>query len=239
MLWELTESLGERITVAPEAPHSYQAHRVTVERSLHLRQRGPGQYSVDGTPVDCVRIALCSLMPDVDWVISGINAGASLGADVYTSATVAAAREAALLGYRAIAVSHYISRGREVDWNLAMRRAFPVIRTLLHSPLESQSFWNVNLPHVDSAAPVEVAFRPIDPTPLDVQYVRHENSFTFIGQFHTRPLMVGHDVESCLNGRITLSRISLAFGMTHPGQESFHGGGEGGGGHGGGGHHGF
>ena len=67
---------------------------------------------MDGTPADCVRLALDHLTPGVDWVLSGINAGGNLGADVYHSGTVAAVREGVLHGVPGIALSHYIAAGR-------------------------------------------------------------------------------------------------------------------------------
>jgi 5'-nucleotidase len=209
VLWELTEGLGERTILAPDASSTHNAHKVTVERSLYLYNHLHGQYSLNGTPVDCVRIGTCYLLQDVDWVIVGINAGATLGAETYTSATIAAAREATILGFKAIAISHFIAKGKVVNWDLALQRALPVIRTLLHSPLEPGSFWNVNLPHVDADKPVDIAFRPLDPTSLDVQYIRHDNSFTFVGQYYEQPLQPGFDVESCHQGKITLTRIPL------------------------------
>ena len=72
-------------------------------RSPSLTSAGRGQFVVDGTPVDCVRLGLLELAPDADWVLSGVNNGGNLGVDAHMSGTVAAAREAALLGRPAIA----------------------------------------------------------------------------------------------------------------------------------------
>ncbi len=95
------EQLGDVIIVAPQNAQSGIAHRVTTREPIRVNQLGPDRHSVDGTPADCVRIALKVISPDTDWLISGINAGANLGSDVYNSGTVAAAREAAILGYPA------------------------------------------------------------------------------------------------------------------------------------------
>ena len=86
------------IIVAPQNAQSGIAHRVTTREPLRVNQLEPNRHSVEGTPADCARIALKVIAPDADWLISGINAGANLGSDVYNSGTVAAAREAAILG---------------------------------------------------------------------------------------------------------------------------------------------
>ncbi|RJQ83923.1 MAG: hypothetical protein C4519_05900 [Desulfobacteraceae bacterium] len=70
---------------------------------------------------DCTRLALKEIAPDADWVLAGINQGANLGSDVYQSGTVAAAREAAILGKKSIAVSQYIAPDWLVDWDAAIR----------------------------------------------------------------------------------------------------------------------
>ena len=116
------------IIVAPQNAQSGVAHRVTVRQPLHVNQLGPNRHSVDGTPADCARIALKVIAPDAEWLISGINAGANLGSDVYNSGTVAAAREAAILGCRAIAVSQYIAKEQEVDWTATGHHAGRVLK---------------------------------------------------------------------------------------------------------------
>ena len=100
--------LGDVVIVAPQHPQSGIAHRVTTREPILINELEANRHSIDGTPADCARIALKVIAPDAGWLISGINPGANLGSDVYNSGTVAAAREAAILGYRAIAVSQYI-----------------------------------------------------------------------------------------------------------------------------------
>jgi len=113
-------SLGELVVVAPEYSQSEIGHQVTTKAPIRVRQISLSRYGVSGTPADCARIALTVFHPDADWLIAGINRGGNLGADIYMSGTVAAAREAALLGIKAIAISHYVADNREVDWALAV-----------------------------------------------------------------------------------------------------------------------
>jgi 5'-nucleotidase len=123
--------LGDIIIVAPQEAQSGIGHRVTTRAPIRVNQIGPNQYGIEGTPADCARIGLKEMAPDADWLISGINAGANLGSDVYNSGTVAAAREAAILGYSAIAISQYISKDHEVDWTISGHHAGAVIKMLL------------------------------------------------------------------------------------------------------------
>lgn len=93
-------------TVAPDRAQSSMSHALTLHRPLRVNELGPRRLSVDGTPVDCVKLALTGLLPvRPDLVISGINKGPNLGDDIIYSGTVSAAIEGALLGLPAIAVS--------------------------------------------------------------------------------------------------------------------------------------
>src|SRR5688572_17400184 len=118
-LAEAAAQLGEAVVVAPTETLSGCSHRVTTSQPIRVIPRPLSAYAVEGTPADCVRVALHLVAPDVAWVLSGINAGGNLGADVWHSGTVAAVREAVLHGFPGIAVSQYRKRGMEVDWRRA------------------------------------------------------------------------------------------------------------------------
>ena len=92
-------------------------------------------------------------MPEAKWILSGINHGANLGADIYYSGTVAAVREALLHGWPGIAFSHYRRSGVEYDWKRAERWITPVLADLLAKPVEAGVFYNVNLPLLPTGAP--------------------------------------------------------------------------------------
>jgi hypothetical protein len=120
-------------------------------------------------------VGLQSLVPDAAWILSGINAGGNLGADVYHSGTVAAAREAVLHGWPAVALSHYRKRGPSLDWERAAKWAALVLRDLLRQPREPGTFWNINLPHLTSGTPdPDVEICRLDPSPLPLAF-RQEN----------------------------------------------------------------
>ncbi len=127
-----------------------------------MRQLAPGRCAVEGTPADCVRVALHDLAPEPTLVLAGINAGGNLGADVYHSGTVAAVREAVLHGRMGIAVSQYRRRGVPFDWDRAAVLVLPVLRDTLTGRIAGL-FWNVNLPHLARRSGAGGRFCPLDP----------------------------------------------------------------------------
>ncbi|MEQ1945921.1 MAG: 5'/3'-nucleotidase SurE [Bryobacteraceae bacterium] len=202
-------SLGNVVVVAPRDPHSYAGHRVTTDAALEIRETAAGEYSLSGTPADCVRVALTSVFPDVDLVIAGINRGGNLGADVYISGTVAAAREAALLGRRAIAISQFIRRDMALDWSESARHGRGILARLLEDVHESKSYWNVNLPHVVPEAIPSIVHCEPDNEPLDVRFRREGDLLHYAGSYPARPRTPGRDVETCFGGAITVSKLRL------------------------------
>jgi len=119
-------------------------------------------FAVSGTPVDCVRLALGNLAPNPDLVVSGINLGPNLGTDVLYSGTVAAAHEAALLGYQSIAVSCLSYDGEYIE--TAARVAAMAVKYLAKYPLDFGTLLNVNVP----AVPFE-ELKGIKAVPLGIQ----------------------------------------------------------------------
>lgn len=208
-LKSLAARLGDVYVLAPREPHSYAGHRVTTDRTLLLAETGARELSLTGTPADCVRVALTSVFQDIDWVLAGINQGGNLGADVFTSGTVAAAREAALLGKPAIAISQYVRRGVPLDWNFSQELALPVIRELMARTVTPRHYWNVNLPHLDPGGAAPVVECLPDYLPLDVRFHREGSEFRYAGSYAARPRTPGHDVEHCFAGGITVSRLEL------------------------------
>src|SRR6476659_5795798 len=88
-----TRTLGEAVIVAPAGAQSGVSHRVTWQEGVRIERRGEKRYAIHGTPADCVRLGLLKVVPDAKWILSGINHGSNLDADVHYSGTVAAVRE--------------------------------------------------------------------------------------------------------------------------------------------------
>lgn len=204
-------TLGDPVVVAPAGPQSGVSHAVTWESAVHVEPRGAGRFAVHGTPADCARLGLLKLAPDARWVLSGINHGGNLGADVHYSGTVAAVREAVLHGWPGVAVSHYHRSGLEYDWERAAGWVARVLAELLGRPIEKGRFYNVNLPHLDpGTADPEVVFCPLDPNPLPLSYRHEEDGRSFYnGEYHMRERTEGSDVDVCFKGRIAVTEIRL------------------------------
>ena len=137
--------LGEVIVVAPHVEASAIGHALTLRRPLRMEQLREGVYEVDGTPTDCVNVALTQLYTaPPDLVVSGINKGYNLGDDVTYSGTVAGALEGALLGIPAIAVS--LQRTETFDFGPAASAAATVAASVLERGLPPRTFVNINVP---------------------------------------------------------------------------------------------
>ena len=206
----LASQWGDVVIVAPAEIQSGASHQLTNDRPIRVDELAGDRYRVWGTPADCARLALGQLAPDGDWVLSGINHGANLGVDVYESGTVAAAREAAFHGCKAVALSHYVAEGRAIDWPLAAERLGPLLKRLLHEPLESGCFLNVNLPHPEHTEPrLKTKIAPVDSSPFRHTFARTGNGYQNMDVYHERPRQPGQDTDLCFTGHISVSRIRV------------------------------
>ena len=203
--------------VAPATVMSQCGHRITTDEPLLVSRRGPRHHAVAGTPADCVRLALTQLLPrQPDWVLSGINAGGNLGADIYVSGTVAAVREATYLGRQGIALSHYKKSGVDFDWKWASRCAWHVIEELMASSLEEGEHWNVNLPHLPPGdeIPKRVHCSPSrQALPVSFEALSEEEEtsrrFAYNGVYADRKHESGSDIDVCFGGKIAVSKLRL------------------------------
>ncbi len=148
VLADAMRTLGDVIIVAPHQESSAIGHALTLRRPLRLDEHGPNRYAVDGTPTDCVNIAVAVLLDGrlPDLVVSGINTGWNLGDDVTYSGTVSGALEAALLGAPAIAVSLMRTRDWQFDFGPSAAIAHDLAARVLQSGLPDRTFLNVNVP---------------------------------------------------------------------------------------------
>jgi 5'-nucleotidase len=209
-LYQVDALFGEPVLVAPMEGHSGCSHRVTTGRPIRVIRRQPDRFVVEGTPADCVRLALHSLAADAAWVLAGLNEGGNLGADVHHSGTVAAVREAVLHGKPGIALSHYHKGNLPIDWRRAARWVQTILADLLARPWTPGTFWNINLPHLDPDQPdPETIFCPLDPGPLPLSYRAEGDSWHYDGNYHQRARMIGSDVDVCFAGNIAVTRITV------------------------------
>ncbi len=145
-LAEALQSIGEVFVVAPATEQSAKAHSLTVTQPLRIRKVDDFHYSVDGTPTDCVILALMKIMPDAmpDIVVSGINFGANLGDDVMYSGTVAGALEGCVFKLPSIAVS--LTDYSVLNFNHAAKFAARLAEKVLQTGLPERVILNVNVP---------------------------------------------------------------------------------------------
>lgn len=207
----LQQAVSETTTiVAPDRQYSGCGHRVTTHRGMKLEKRNPHEYALEGTPADCTRIAINKIATNTKLVLSGINAGGNLGTDVYISGTVAAVREAAIHGIPGIAFSHWVKRPLIIDWSVATRWTAMVLKDLLSRPTPPGSFWNVNLPHLESDQP-EPKIVLCEPSiaPLPVNYRIEADSYYYQGEYAKRDRTPGTDVDICFGGNIAVTLIRL------------------------------
>ncbi|HZL58228.1 MAG TPA: 5'/3'-nucleotidase SurE [Stellaceae bacterium] len=134
--------------VAPEQEQSGASHSLTIHRPLRVRRIGTRRYAVDGTPTDCVLLAVNLILRDKkpDLMLSGINAGGNMGEDVIYSGTIAAALEATLLRVPAIAFSLHSAAGTKFCWPTAAKFAPDLIRRLAKRGWPDNTLVSVNFP---------------------------------------------------------------------------------------------
>jgi 5'-nucleotidase len=139
-------ALGDVTIVAPIEEASAIGHALTLRRPLRLEEFDTRVFAVDGTPTDCVNVAITQVLKGKpDLIVSGINKGWNLGDDVTYSGTVAGALEGALLGVPSLAISLSVTRAR-YDFGHAAAAAVALAAGLLRRPLPPQTFLNVNVP---------------------------------------------------------------------------------------------
>jgi 5'-nucleotidase len=210
----------ECYVVAPDQCRSCCGHSVTNASELHVEHLGQSQWKVSGTPADCVRIGLVVMGLKPDWVLSGVNHGGNMGIDTLYSGTVAAAREAAILGCRSIALSQYMRRDVAKDWNKTALRAHRVLRELWDQPTGSRQFWNVNLPALEpdddqefpiTHCPLELGALPISFAPANRELEHPTSRHLYQSNYQMRPKQEGTDVHYCFSGHAVVTALS-AFG---------------------------
>lgn len=146
-LVEALQAIDNVVVVAPDRERSAVSHALTIDRPLRADEIQPGWIAVNGTPTDCVNLALNGLLDEKPWlIVSGINRGANLGDDITYSGTVSAAMEAVLLGIPAVAFSQV---GQVAfRYEAAARFAATLVASLKHTGLPPDTLLNVNVPDV-------------------------------------------------------------------------------------------
>ncbi len=222
-LFNTAKRFGSPTIVAPKACHSIKSHAVTMNHAIHVEQvrnqRFGTHYTCSGTPADCVRLALRHLpIEPVKVVLSGINHGANAGVDVFYSGTVAAAREAAILGKTGIAISQLIRPSRSDNWDLTAELAARALGEVLANGdvVKSPRLININLPDLHDIDQLKgIQHCPLTPEPLDTSFqsppggdtTSYETDYT--GRYFNRPTPPGYDFHYLLDNWITITPLLI------------------------------
>jgi 5'-nucleotidase len=204
--------VGEGLhVVAPARCHSGCSQQVTMDAPLAVSSTGPNRYAVSGSPADCVRLALTKLVPSCGLVLSGINHGGNMGHDILLSGTVGAARESAMLGVPAIAISQYFQGKPTTDWEQSAANAIRALAAIDGLAPGEASLWNVNLPHASSSGrDADVVFCRPCVAPLPISFQEREEGYSYDGsRYHERQTRPGTDVTACFGGDIAVSRLQV------------------------------
>jgi len=142
-------SLAQITIVAPDRNRSGASNSLTLDRPVRVKNIADHIVSVEGTPTDCVHLAITGLLSEsFDMVVSGINEGSNLGDDILYSGTVAAAMEGRFLGYPAIAVSLSLENDPHHHYETAAHITKELILRLCNDPLPAETILNVNVPNL-------------------------------------------------------------------------------------------
>ncbi len=219
-LVSVARRFGDPVVVAPEVCHSAKSHAISMRGPIRVDRRpdihGAPAYACSGTPADCVRVGVEQL-PEltVECVMAGINPGANCGVDVFYSGTVAAAREAAVLGVPGIAISQLVRNPTPVDWDATVGRAEQGLQALLGDLANLPMLTNLNLPvPANGAAPEGVRWCPLSLTSWPMTFERQPGQpgdgfvTEYVGSYLDRAATSG-DFPSLVEGWITLTPLRL------------------------------
>ncbi len=211
--------IGEVTVVAPERDRSAASNSLTLDRPLSLRKAASGFYFVNGTPTDCVHLAVTGMLDHLpDMIVSGVNHGANMGDDTIYSGTVAAATEGYLLGVPSIAVS-LVSKGAS-DFSAAAAVARDLAARFMRFPFQQPVLLNVNVPD----APYD-AFRGIRVTRLGKRHraeavipgltPRNEKVYWIGAAGAAADAGEGTDFHAVANGYVSVTPLQID--LTHAG----------------------
>jgi 5'-nucleotidase len=219
-LVEALRPLAEVLVVAPETNRSGSSNSLTLDRPLSVRKAASGFLYVNGTPSDCVHIALTGLLerrPDL--VVSGINDGQNMGDDTLYSGTVAAATEAYLFGIPAIAFSQVSKGWTHLESAAAVARSF--VERFLAKPIEAPVLLNVNIPNLplsELKPPRATRLGRRHPSePVVRSSTPYGDPVYWIGPVgKAADATPGTDFHACAEGAVSVT--PLKFDLTHPAQ---------------------
>jgi len=227
-LYSALSTMGDIDVVAPAICYSAKGHAVNTRDGIRVERRMVEPFGeihiAHSSPADCVRLGLCVLgLKRPDFVIAGINPGANLGVDLYYSGTAAAAREAAIMGIPALAVSRYIRPEAMIDWNELAKHTTRIVGQLISEEhrLPAGEFWNVNFPAIRADQhPHDFTIVPMGLLSHAINFQTQETQentaiYRYSSDFRKRGTTGECDVSHVLAGHITATPIDLCNTSQH------------------------
>ncbi len=203
------ERLGDVYVVAPAHEMSAASHSLTLTRPLRIERLGERRWSVDGTPTDCITLAIAHLLRDErpDIVLSGINRGPNLGDDTTYSGTVAGALEGSIHGFPAIAVS--LASRRDFDYSFAAEFSASLAAKVLADGLPKGTLLSVNVPAgpVRGARVTRQGIKAISPSVIEGVDPRHRKYYWIGDDNATWDTEEGTDYEAIADGLVSITPL--------------------------------
>ena len=221
VLEKVARSLSKDVwVVAPETEQSAAGHSLTLTLPLRVRKISARRFAVNGTPTDCVLLAVNHILRDhkPDLVLSGVNAGGNMGEDITYSGTVVAAMEATLLRIPAIALSQARRNGTAVRWGAAAHHSADIVRRLVETGWPANVVVNVNFPDVAPADVTGVEIARQGRRKIGVKLNQgtdpRGNPYVWVGTERDEdPSFRGSDLEAVHAGKISITPLGLD--LTH------------------------
>ncbi|MFL2781384.1 MAG: 5'/3'-nucleotidase SurE [Rhodospirillales bacterium] len=221
-LEEIARSLTNDVwIVAPETDQSGTGHSLTIRSPLNIKTMGKKCFSVNGTPTDCIILAMNKILKDhrPDFVLSGINRGVNLGEDVTYSGTIGAAIEATLFGVPSIAMSQEYNDAELIDeWGISRKYGAKILKKLLLSNWPKDVLININFPCVSSDQNVDIEItregrQKIGDEVIEQCEDNQIRSFWIGKKKKSNSFINGTDLAAIKNGNISITPISI--NLTH------------------------
>lgn len=219
VLENIARVLSEDIwVVAPEQEQSGASHSLSLHDPVRMRQLDTKRFAVDGTPTDCVLLALHHAIPakeqPVKLVLSGVNRGSNAADDITYSGTVAAAMEGTILGVPSIALSQLIEDGEDIHWHTAQTHAPALIKKLAAAGWPRNTLINLNFPHCPPGKVKGIRICPQGKRKVSVALtprvdVKGRPYYWIGGERDNTADKPGVDVELLHNGYITVTPLNL------------------------------
>lgn len=205
LLEDWAAGLGEVWVVAPKFEQSGKSHSIEIHKAFQVKETGPRRFSVDSSPADCIRFAITGLDQSYDLVLSGINKGFNIGADIAYSGTAGAIFEAAYFGCRALAVST-----DPESFDTARKRLDEVYAFVMdHRLFEYNGIYNINIP--DQARTIRMTRQQDEPYYMDRFIPEGEGMFIAQGYSAYRGTCnIENDIDAVMNGYISITPLQNA-----------------------------